>query len=93
MIKMNYVILGCMVSCSLVAMDRDGLTPEQRLKLGRKLEQMEPNNSRQLQLWRQNNALELEIENKRNLTMLGLETDLQLKMLYLQEERKYLKAL
>jgi len=93
MMKINYVILGCMISCSLVAMDKKGLTPEQRLKLSRKLEQMEPDNKRQLRLWKENNAVELAIESTHNLKMLELESSLRLKMLYLQEERKYLKAL
>jgi hypothetical protein len=59
---------------SLFAMDYDGLTVEEKLHLGRKLERMEPDNGRQIRLWQQNNNLELEIERKYNTHQLELMT-------------------
>jgi hypothetical protein len=73
MIKMNYVLLVCVLNCSVFAMDYDGLTPEQKLRLGRKLENMEPDNRRQLRLWQENNRRDLEMENKENLKILEFE--------------------
>jgi len=66
MIRINCVVLGfSLASCALTAMDCNGLTMEQKLRLSRMIEShMSP--TQELKLWQQNNMQELEIERQRN---------------------------
>ena len=87
--NMNCVVLGCIVSCSLVAMDKDGLSLEQKLAIGRKVERLAPgnlilwqeNNRRELRIWDENNKRELEITSKLDMKLLELESALLIKNL------------
>ena len=81
------MILGLsLMSCSLVAMDKSYLTLEQRLMMGRMLEGMEPNASRELQLWQQNNMLELKIWQRNNMRESEIEHRRNMQLLLLRDE-------
>lgn len=74
MTKINCMVLGFSLgSFSLGAMDKSYWMLEQRLMVGRRLESMQPDKSRELQLWQRNNMLELEIERQRNMKLLEFE--------------------
>lgn len=75
------IVAFSLLGCSLVAMDKNELTSEQKLMIGRFAESIEPSRSRELALWQQNNKLELEIWDRNNKRQLVLEADLRLKML------------
>jgi hypothetical protein len=70
MMKMNYVILSCMMSCSLVAMKSNGLTREE---FGRMLGDMRPTDRLRLETLRGNDVrkqnlkseYKMQIENRR----------------------------
>lgn len=90
MTKINCMIVGLsLVSFSLGAMDRDGLTLEERLKLGRRMERLalgnltlwQENNWRELHLWKEKNKRELEITSKLDMKLLELESALRIKNL------------
>ena len=85
MTKINCMILGfSLMGCSIVAMDRNTLTKEERLRIGRILEYMEPNASRRLDRWERNNKSELDIWEARNKQKLEMQYRLNMKLLELK---------
>ena len=90
MTKANCMIVGfSLVSCYLGAMDRDELTMEERLMIGRRMERLAPdnatlwkeNNRRELRIWDENNKRELARERRLDTELLKLEAALLTKEL------------
>jgi hypothetical protein len=90
MTKANCMIIGLsLLGCSLGAMDRDGLTMEEKLVIGRRMERLVPdnatlwkeNNRRELRIWDENNKRELARERRLDTELLKLESALLIKNL------------
>ncbi len=91
MTKINCMIVGfSFLGCSLVAMDKNGLSLEQKLAIGRRAESMQPSVSRELALWQQNNKLELQIWEQNNKRQLISEAESRLWRDAKLEERRLL---
>lgn len=87
MIRLDYVILSfSLLSISIVAMDKESLTLQHRLQIGRMLESISPDPRQDLKRWAQNNALELELWHYNNQQQLEREHLRNIKELEVQQQ-------